>query len=400
MNTITARSKNKKAVMDYQLLNQLALACHQGPVDEENRLWQTFLETSKDAFNAQYVTLLLRPPSDGDKGVVLNVFAPYLDTYHSYRGHYYSQDPLVDLPPGKALCLDEVVNMDEFRQTDYYQNFLYQVETEYILGVDFEDVSGFRGSLRLTRSRDDSNFNGDDKALLEAVIPHLVLSIEHYSRRVNLETHLAAYQAAFDQMALGCLVVKPDMQVQSKNQAASLFLNERRGLAIQPDGRLQVGTRAEHKAFSALIASMLGSLESYEAADESLEAAEIYEQNSVNAFRIQTIDSLVGVGLLCRVLPPSSTPDASPSVVIFISDPVRPKLSTTRLLEQLFGLTHSEARLCLLLANGATLDEAAQTLEVTRNTAKTHLSAAFAKTGVARQPALVQLILRSVASIG
>jgi len=37
---------------------------------------------------------------------------------------------------------------------------------------------------------------------------------------------------------------------------------------------------------------------------------------------------------------------------------------------------------------------------VARNTARAHLRAIFAKTGVGRQSELVQLVLRSVASLG
>ena len=70
------------------------------------------------------------------------------------------------------------------------------------------------------------------------------------------------------------------------------------------------------------------------------------------------------------------------------------------ILGQLFEFTPAEAALALLLANGLTLDEAAEELGVTRNTAKSHLSSVFSKTGVTRQPKLVQLILKSVAPMG
>ena len=69
-------------------------------------------------------------------------------------------------------------------------------------------------------------------------------------------------------------------------------------------------------------------------------------------------------------------------------------------LRQLFEFTPAEAALALLLANGLTLDEASDELGITRNTAKSHLSSIFSKTGVTRQPKLVQLILKSVAPIG
>ncbi len=51
------------------------------------------------------------------------------------------------------------------------------------------------------------------------------------------------------------------------------------------------------------------------------------------------------------------------------------------------------------LANGLNIDEAAAGLGMTRNTARAHLRSVFNKTGISRQPALVRLILKSVASL-
>lgn len=63
-------------------------------------------------------------------------------------------------------------------------------------------------------------------------------------------------------------------------------------------------------------------------------------------------------------------------------------------LRQGFGLTAAEARLAALLADGGTLDEAAATLGIARETARTRLKAVFAKTGTSRQQGLVALLAR------
>ena len=47
-----------------------------------------------------------------------------------------------------------------------------------------------------------------------------------------------------------------------------------------------------------------------------------------------------------------------------------------------------------------TLDEASETLFISRNTARAHLRSLFSKTGVTRQTMLVRLILKSVAPLG
>jgi DNA-binding CsgD family transcriptional regulator len=56
-----------------------------------------------------------------------------------------------------------------------------------------------------------------------------------------------------------------------------------------------------------------------------------------------------------------------------------------------FGLTPAETRLLSRLLAGRTLEEAAAEFGIAISTAKTHLRAIFAKTGVARQADLVRL---------
>lgn len=57
------------------------------------------------------------------------------------------------------------------------------------------------------------------------------------------------------------------------------------------------------------------------------------------------------------------------------------------------GLTRAEARLASLLAEGISLEEAAEALLVSIQTVRSQLKLVFAKTGVTRQAELVALIL-------
>jgi DNA-binding CsgD family transcriptional regulator len=67
--------------------------------------------------------------------------------------------------------------------------------------------------------------------------------------------------------------------------------------------------------------------------------------------------------------------------------------------QQLFGLTRKEAELALRLAAGRRLLEAARDQGISLNTARAHLRAIFAKTGIDRQCRLVSALLKSVARV-
>jgi DNA-binding CsgD family transcriptional regulator len=92
-------------------------------------------------------------------------------------------------------------------------------------------------------------------------------------------------------------------------------------------------------------------------------------------------------------------PSHTPHLIIFISNPAEKIEISTRTLMTLYHLTQTEATLTILLAEGKTLDEVSQELNIARNTARAHLRAIFSKTGVTQQSMLVSLVLKSLASI-
>ena len=64
----------------------------------------------------------------------------------------------------------------------------------------------------------------------------------------------------------------------------------------------------------------------------------------------------------------------------------------TQLIQDLFDLTASEARVAASIASGSTLKAIATKLGISRETARTHLKKIFSKVGVARQTELVALV--------
>ena len=68
-------------------------------------------------------------------------------------------------------------------------------------------------------------------------------------------------------------------------------------------------------------------------------------------------------------------------------------------LKPLYRLTTAEANLAVQLMAGCTEEEAAQRLNVTRNTARCQIRAVFAKTGVTRQTELLRVLLSGVAPL-
>lgn len=98
--------------------------------------------------------------------------------------------------------------------------------------------------------------------------------------------------------------------------------------------------------------------------------------------------------LIMSTLPVPVLGEPEPHTVLILIDLDRAPVPNTVALEQIFGLTATEARLAAALAGGITVAEAAIAHKVSVATVRTQLAAIFAKTHTKRQAELVMLVSR------
>jgi DNA-binding CsgD family transcriptional regulator/PAS domain-containing protein len=364
-------------------VDTLIRAIYRGPLEESP--WRSFLNSFCDAVDANYATLLLRPPREGDAGLVLNAVVASAEIYQSYNETYFALDPFVNLPAGKVVTLQEFMPRAELLETQYYQHYMAPIGVFHNMGVDMTEPDGLNARLRVTRPEGSDDFGKKEKALCQLLIPHLQQSIALHSRIKRTESESLLYSEAINQLALGTIILDDQAKILRTNKAAEHLLRHNDDLRVK-DGRLQIVGRNDNIAFRELV-------------EQVLDAHQRRVPSFVKAFRINRADGVNGLGLLVRPFPlvESSEGKTNPALAIFISDPSQRRVVPADILVDLYGFTPAESSLVLLLANGLTLDEASDELGVSRNTAKSHLSSVFSKTGVTRQTKLIQLILKSVA---
>ena len=85
-----------------------------------------------------------------------------------------------------------------------------------------------------------------------------------------------------------------------------------------------------------------------------------------------------------------------PQAIVLLRDPEH-LVNFDDDLQQLYGLTPTEASIVGELINGRSVHSIGRTHRVSTNTLRTQLKSIFAKTGTQRQAELVSLVLRSLA---
>jgi DNA-binding CsgD family transcriptional regulator len=98
------------------------------------------------------------------------------------------------------------------------------------------------------------------------------------------------------------------------------------------------------------------------------------------------------VEVIATPVPAGPRPGEDACVILYLFDASLERQVSHDVLTRLYGLTQTEGKLVQLLVGGTTLDNAATDLDISVNTARTHLKHVFHKTGINRQAELVHRI--------
>ncbi len=351
--------------------------------------WRSVLEMLRETLNAAHVTLMLRPPSQESSGVMINTGEVDDSATESYEQRFFAVDPFVGLPPGEVVSAEELMGRDQWHKSSMYQDYLKPLDIGHLLGADITTKDGIECRLRVTRAQDQNGFSDNDKMVCRVLLPHMERAIRLHARLDTLECERQLYSGAVNRLLLGMVYFNHEGSIVHLNDEAQRILGDRDGVTRSGKG-LAASSRSENQEMQRLISEAIsGSVT--EAGPGLAEAMSVTRPSG----RSQ-------IGIVVRSIPFGEFSESKqrPAAVVYLRDPdTSPAQPSQEVVRRVFGLTRMEANLAILLAEGNTLDEAAEKLNVRRNTARTHLRSIFGKTGVTRQTMLVRMLLNSVVSL-
>ncbi len=368
----------------------------------EQQPWQSALPALREAMDAQVVSLVLRPPTADDQGVILNSVRPDPSRNDgdasladpndweasAYREQFFSLDPFVNLPPDKVIALEDILPDKELLNSDYYLHYLKPIGLFRILGVDTVEPGGMLARLRFSRRASEARFRARERTLLDLLAPHLRLAIEIYAKLNRMTSERDVYAGAVNQLSVASIILDERGRLLTTNAVGRALLDQGEGLSLR-EGRLHIEGRDIDKELQQALATII-------------KAQQQGETSLVRALRVPRPGGRSDLGLVIRPVPTSqwSEGQSSPSAAVFVSDPDLQESTSGQILGELFDLTPAEANLATLLARGLSLAEVSSAQNISQHTARAQLKSIFAKTGVSRQAELVRLVLKSVASLG
>lgn len=357
-------------------LNRMILSIYQGLNGEEP--WRDTVRHLAVYMNSGSAIIVVRPSTASDLGfLVSEPRNPEIED--AYRAHFWTQDPFLELPIGRVLTIDEHLGAESWLTSEFYQRVIGQGGPRYGMGINIVSESGTVCRIRLYRMENESPFEPNDKQRLLELVPHFSQALGLAARLELHETQSELYEGALNRLHIGAIVLDETQHVLRCNPVAQQMLDEGDGLK-RVAGSIEAHYRNERQTLKDLI-GLKGA------------CAQVMSVTRPSGKR--------KLGLVVRRIPlrEESEGKGRPAWVIFICDPDAQTTAPREILRQVFDFTPSEATLAMELANGLSLDEAAEVLNIRRNTARTHLRAIFAKAGVTRQAELVRLVLNGVVGL-
>ncbi|MGO9602192.1 MAG: helix-turn-helix transcriptional regulator [Candidatus Binataceae bacterium] len=367
--------------------SELLAAIYQGPLEPVP--WKSALDLLRVHLRANYVTLMLRPPSPDREALMVNAAGDWPITREAeYNKYYYALDPFIDLPPDRVFTVEELVPNGDWRTSEFYKQFLKPLDILHALGADIQTEDGIHCRFRVARPHREPPFSDHDKALCTAMLPHLKRAVILHSQLELIDSERRLYAGTVDRMLVGTVILDESGALMKSNIVAEEMLREGDGLRMV-NGVLRADHPGENRELQRLIKQAVnGNAGGSPAVAEAISITRGPDRGKL--------------GVLVRNIPhaPWSECNRRPAVALFIRDPERRTEASREMVRRLFDLTPAESSLALALADGLTLDEAAERLHIRKNTARAHLRAIFAKIGVTRQTTLVRLLLSSVVWLG
>lgn len=348
--------------------------------------WESCLESIRHELQGNYVSLIVRTVTAEDTGLIVSVSegrrALEINTPN------LSVSPFTGVQPDRLVTNGDVISDAEWRASAYYRDWCAPHNVYHVMAADIGTREGEVYGFRVTRGEQAPPFSAADKDLARRLIPHIKRALNlhqsiHQDRKV-----LSLYGRAMAQLLVGVVVLDKDCNVIECNPAAKSILDMQDGLRVM--GNQLEGTYAnDNRKLQRMVKDALNQ-------QAGLKVA------LTEALSISRPSGQLAWGVVVQSISPDQWTEGKqrPAVAVFVRDSEGKTQPPVKLAQQLFQLTPAETMLAIQLANGMSLEEAAEALNIRRNTARAHLRSIFSKTGVRRQMELVRIFLNSVAWLG
>lgn len=307
-----------------------------------------------------------------------------VERYQDFLGRDIRANSGAAVPTGTPVTDEMLGDLAHLDRTDIYAGLFRPYDLGRFIGVRLGSAQPARGaerSLFLTVLRtNDSAHNAALNAQAVALAHVVQGSLRSAAAFSALRAESDAKSAALDKSPFGWILVGERQSIIDLNKSGAQFLERNDGLSSQ-SGKLVVDDRNIQNALeraTSTTASLVKLPERYALARRDFASPYIL---TIVPMRYDVGNWLAGGKRI--------------TAAVFIVDPLAKGIEREAIWRSAFGLTHAEADVARLFADGLSLPAIAAARSVSLTTVKVQMKRLYAKLGVNTQAQAAALLLRS-----
>ena len=313
---------------------------------------------------------------------------------NSYRDYYIHADPyrpaLKRLPAGVFYPGQAAMPYEEVAKHEFYNEMLVANGMHYTLGGFAMRDNSLAYQVIVQRGTAAGDYSDEEIKQFNRLIPHLQRAFKINQRIATLQHRGDSMEMSLDQISTGLILVDEDGKVCFLNRKAESMLNAGKGLCLV-SGQLTASSLRETGRLQQLIRQAIG---------------KVKDQAGVIGGAMQLEQQVVGMNQLSLLVTPlqrvseiMAMVPRSACAAIFMGEPKRSGELNLEVMQMLYDLTLSEARLVAELASGQNLNEICVKFHISYHTGRSQLKSAYSKTDTNHQAQLVSLVLSGPAAL-
>jgi len=342
-----------------------------------------FLDQTSRVFNSPLVGCIATDRFDRSTQMPFfrDVSESDVDIYNTY---FADKNVLItasirELLRGEVVTSAENFTNTELSKTEFYADYMKRLDAQYTAGFMVTSLNDTFYTMIIARPYAMGAISQQEKQMLSTLQFHARSAIHIGSHLSSLKSVMKAKSGALDQMNTGVCILDSKLKLLEANIAAKDFLTEGCFLTSQ-NGYLASGITSNRQ-----LARLLHDL-----SNDAIK----------NGCRIRVIDDLSGAECYLSVFPILDADEfwwvdsRQSKYVLFIGTQLTPGSGCLDFLRNEFALTRRETEVVSLLVTGNDLSSIARHLQISYETARTHMKRIFSKMDIHSQAQLAVIVSR------
>jgi len=354
--------------------------------------WPDFLTQLAEQLGGVLPTLFIHDTRAHSGALAINV-GYEVGTVRAYQEHFAERNLWLRsgshlLTPGSVRTSHMMCSRRAFLGSEWYADYCRPLNISQGIGATMHKDSMVTSNVAIFAGEDRAEFGSEEIALLKALMPHMQRALKIHMHVAASDLRQRELAEAMEPLAVGVILVSKDARVIFANASAQRLLKQRDGLMTDRNGLRAIQSR-EAAALRALIACT------------ATEGGRVHPQSG-GGLNVTRANGLRALQVLVSPIRPLQSAHLGERAVaaIYVTDPEAMPEKPEVVFARLYNLTAAEAKVAAIIVRGRSGRQAAQELNVSYNTIKSHLKRIFAKTGTARQGDLIRLIVGRAARMG